>query len=230
MSFKIVDLNTNMTWESPNLPIGEINIGGVPFELKSSKGGLALNRTAPSKKNNLRSRDLYVDIEGVTEMYFLINTSFGLRVNDGEEWEGRKVGSILIRGMDDTTARYPLLLGVNIRDWYRGFQPHAVFKLEDKGVVPAFYNEGTGESIDMLTIKLPSVHLGRISIEARLESAVPLGPATLHRVGAELVENVLPAEGKKKPKTELSAELVKEPIETSYPRIQVLGITCKTSG
>ena len=230
-NFKIVDLNTNTVWGSPNLPVGWINIGSVPFELKSSKGGIAINRTAPSKKNNLRSRDLYVDVQRVRSVYFLINTSFGLRVNDGHEWEGSQVGSILITAMNGGTVERPLILGENIRDWYRGFQPHAVFKLEDEGVVEAFYNEETGESIDMLEVELPAaVHLARISIEARLESPFPMEPATLRNIKAELVETALPAEGKKKPKTEFSAELVGEPIETSYPRVQVLGITCKTSG
>lgn len=229
--FESLPLIYNAVWAEQGLPMHEINIGAVPFSLPGDEDGhLRFCSVSPGPENTLASCDMYVSVPDVFEVYFLISTSFGLRVNKDTEWEGRQVGSIKLTSKEGGQAGIQLILGRNIRDWYRGFQPHAVFKLIDDQTVCGYYNPDTGASIDLMSVVLPKkIDLARISIEARLESTEPIPPATLRETRAKLVETEINPDGKKS-KIEYSAELEKVPIETSYPRINIYGITCASRG
>lgn len=230
--FETIELEHNLAWDDGALPGGHMNFNGVPFILEKSEDGALLGLLVePTECNELQSRDIYVGIRNVSEIYFLINAAFGLRVNQKtkDEWEGRNIGAILLTSDAGEIIEQPLVLGENIRDWFPGNFPNSVFKLSDQDATGAWSSPKTGASIDMLKIKLPyNLNLARVSIQARLESVTPIEPACLSELRAELVENVLPDKGKTKGKTEYEAELIREEIETSYPRIQIFGITCRT--
>jgi len=216
--------NLNWVWDHPGLPKGKIWLRGILFDIKTDvQSRLAGMMVAPSENNELRSRDIQAEVKNVEAIYILLNTAFGLRVNpvDNVEWEGECIGTIRLTFRDGSGHETPLVLGQNIRDWAPGNQPYAVFRLRGPSTVNVWTSADGHSSFDMLQIEVPNApaDLMRISVFAKLECSLPVRPATL----AALQAQVLQPEGNGEPSPQIAATV----IERSFPQIHILGISCQ---
>jgi hypothetical protein len=98
----------------PNGPVGQVTLGGIPFDITSNAAGYqAWNAwTASGGSNAEESITIPVGVYGVTEVYTLINTY----------WTdpGATLASLVFTGSGGATYTLPLVDQSDIRNWSDG--------------------------------------------------------------------------------------------------------------
>jgi len=94
-----------------NLPAGEVNFGGVPFSIPTNELNTVNNywNSASFGDDEVHSITIDVNQEGVTDVYTLINTSWG---KDGLD----AAAKLIFEASDATTWEYELVGNENLRD------------------------------------------------------------------------------------------------------------------
>ena len=188
MKHNIITLDFNDNWNYP-VPTGFFPmIDNIPFLIDpDDDGGASIISVSPTDDNEIVSHTIYPGItKDVDALCLLLNVKFGLRVVDGEEWEGKTIGSIKIRDLDDLTFETELVLGENVRDWCPNNHPNAVFALKDPNTYICWQSADGEFSFDYLKIPVPIRMDGidSICISARLEVPGKAKKAKLYQAEA----------------------------------------------
>ncbi|WP_298271244.1 hypothetical protein [uncultured Bradyrhizobium sp.] len=133
--------NLNTYWNGSVYPSngGPITIGGVGFNLTSLNPGTGIIQ---ADDGNADSYNISVGQAGVTTVYTVINSAFGVY--------GATIGGLTFTGSGGATFTYLLTEGSNVRD-------HATTSFNTTATnVFATYDFGSGDRLDVQQIVLPT--------------------------------------------------------------------------
>lgn len=207
--FKLVRLDNNQPFTLTQLgrldgaPFGRVWLGSVPFEILAENGGMQVLQVDPGPSNILKTLEIRVGIDQVKSVFFLINTSYGLKsaqdTRPGEGWDEKVVGRLRFEFQDGSAQEQELRLGHHLRDYNVGNQPWAVDRLRSDQAREVWLAPDQRIALDLLRVDMArSKFLHRIIVSAQLE-----------------VEQPRPV------------RLDGQPI--SFPVIRIFGVTCWTT-
>jgi hypothetical protein len=184
-------------------PFGQVWLGSVPFEILAESGGVRVLQVDPGPDNILKTLEIRVGIDQVKSVFFLINTSYGLKsaqgARPGEGWDEKVVGRLQFEFRDRSSQEQELRLGHHLRDYNVGNQPWAVDQLRNDQAREVWLAPDQGVALDLLRVDIAKPKfLHRIIVSAQLEVEQPRQVA-----------------------------LDGQPI--SFPVIRIFGVTCWTT-
>jgi tetratricopeptide (TPR) repeat protein len=133
-------------------PVGQITLGGIPFQIPSAGDNIFLTQGCDGHDTNPTSAEVYTNVSYPKGIYFLLNAVCPKPAN-------ATMGRLIFRFDDGSSFTKELVIGQNIRDYYLDTQADYVTVVTDPGVQQAWSGRskmwGGRATIDMLTVPLP---------------------------------------------------------------------------
>lgn len=141
-------VSAKIATENLQLTPGYHILKGIPLEFKYEI--FTQNEGSPESPDTLF---IPASAQNPLAAYFLIQADWGYI-----RYSGKQIGKLLINFDDGQIYEYPLVMGVNIRDWKRGAAPEAVTTISSEDIVLEWIGTapgGTEGGMDLLKVSIP---------------------------------------------------------------------------
>lgn len=143
--------NSNTTDGYINPPLGQVELGGIPFNLGT---GESIVTQADPLPNNPTQLSFSTDTPESQAVYFLITGG-----NLWSKYEGRLIGEVQLKFSGGGSHTVDLIAGNNIREW-KHYQDNVVSRISNPSVTEVWRGANNDDSgaavIDMLRIDVPA--------------------------------------------------------------------------